>query len=156
MKSPESSYFQTSPWKVDVAAAVIKVLYLFKQRTLSSSEVSCFTFTLDGRISSYQSWRSPSTRRLHPRRETSHTYSLKKRCNSLLASWRTNTKHQGWLITTAAARQSGFHILNPRSVMSNYIKSCIVCPCLRALAPKKWQNFPAIASSEPPHLIKLV
>ena len=62
---------------------------------------------------------------------------------SILASCHTNTKHQGRLITTAAVRQSGFHILNPRSVISNFIKSCTVCQRLRGeLLSQKMAELP--------------
>ena len=46
---------------------------------------------------------------------------------SIISSCHESTKHQGRLLTSAAIRQAGFHILNPRNAVSSFIKSCIVC-----------------------------
>ena len=50
---------------------------------------------------------------------------------SLLAHCHEISAHQGRLITTAAVRRAGYHILNPRSVIGSFLKSCVVCKRFR-------------------------
>ena len=51
--------------------------------------------------------------------------------------------HQGRLITTTVIRKLGFHILNLRSVMSNFLKSCSICQRLRGkMLTQKMSELP--------------
>ena len=51
--------------------------------------------------------------------------------NLILASCHKNVQHQGRLITSAAVRQSGYHIVNPRRVITSFINRCVICKRLR-------------------------
>ena len=49
----------------------------------------------------------------------------------ILSSCHESTYHQGRLITSAALREAGYHILNPRNVITSFINSCTICKWLR-------------------------
>ena len=51
---------------------------------------------------------------------------------SILSDVHSSVFHQGRLITQAALRRSGYHILNPRSAVSSFIHNCHACRLIRA------------------------
>ena len=51
--------------------------------------------------------------------------------NLVLSSCHEDAQHQGRLITSAAIRQSGYHIVNSGRVISSFIKDCFICKRFR-------------------------